>query len=194
MRAVSRDKSLQHAVQRSVLGQAQFPERTLILTQKNNEAKLTPEVCQKILVRRHQYAKNNHLRSFEIPNLQDKLKDPVLFYLYESLKTGKLEDVFFRLYKQPQDGHLQTFERFMDICGVLSDRIHRDTPSNSNLKYGIRYSKSYLDFMIVMHGYGPNPNRQYSILTAEFLGPCIRHLQYVFQFYIVHIETHLKPD
>lgn len=61
------------------------------------------------------------------------------------------------------------------------DRIRRDTSGNSNLKYGIRYSKSYLDFMIAMRGYGLNSNRQYGILTAEFLGPSIRHLRYVFQ-------------
>ena len=152
----------------------------LNLNQKNNEAKLSPEARQKILTRRHQYAKNNHLRSFENANLQDKLKDPVLFDVYESLKTGKPEDVFLRLCKQARDGHLQTFERFMDVCEVFSDRIRRDMSNNSNLKYGIRYSKSYLDFMIAMRGYGPNSNRQYSILTAEFLGPSIRHLRYVF--------------
>jgi hypothetical protein len=153
-------------------------------TQKNNEAKLSPEARQKIIVHRHQYAKNNHLRHFKNDNLQDRLADPVLFNIYESLKTGKPEDVFLCLFKQAQEGHLQTFEWFMDICKVFSDCIHRDTSGNPNLKYGIHYSTSYLDFMIAMHGYGPNSNRQYGILMAEFLGPSVYHLRYAFGMHV----------
>lgn len=110
--------------------------------------------------------------------MQDKLADPVLFDIYESLKSGKPEDCFLRLFKQAKEGHLKTFERFLDVCQVFSDRIHRDTSGNPKLKYGIRYSKSYLDFMIAMRGYGQNSNRQYGILAAEFLAPTFRHLRY----------------
>jgi len=131
------------------------------------------------LVRRQRYAANNHVRRFENQDLQDKLSDPVLFDIHESLKTGKPEDCFLRLFKQAQEGKLETYGRFLDVCEVLSDRVRRDTSGNPNLKYGMRYSKSYMDFMIAMRGYGQNSNRQYGILAAEFCAPSFRHIRYL---------------
>ncbi|KAF8162013.1 hypothetical protein BJ912DRAFT_935672 [Pholiota molesta] len=158
--AISKDKSLQHVIRK-----------------KNREANLPPEVRQEKIAQRTKYAANNHLRRFELHELQDKLADPVLFDIFESLKTGKPEDCFLQLFKQAQEGKLQNHERFLDVCEVLSDRIRRDTSGNRNLKYGMRYSKTYLDFMIAMRGYGQNSNQQYEILAAEFCGPSVRHLR-----------------
>ncbi|KAF8161385.1 hypothetical protein B0H34DRAFT_796185 [Crassisporium funariophilum] len=158
--AISKDKSLQHAIRK-----------------KNREAKLPPEVRQEKIAQRTKYAANNHVRRFEHHELQDKLADPVLFDIFESLKTGKPEDCFLQLFKQAHEGKLQNHERFLEVCEVLSDRIRRDTSGNRNLKYGMRYSKTYLDFMIAMRGYGQNSNRQYEILAAEFCGPSVRHLR-----------------
>lgn len=130
-----------------------------------------------LLNKRQQYAANNRLRTFENRELQDKLADPVLFDLYESLKTGKPEDCFLQLFQQARGGQLKTYERFLDVCEILTDRVRRDNSGNDKLKYGIRYSRSYLDFMTVMRGYGQNLNRQYEILAAEFCGPSVHHLR-----------------
>ncbi|KAJ3502810.1 hypothetical protein NLJ89_g8719 [Agrocybe chaxingu] len=158
--ALSQDKSLLHAIRKKI-----------------REAALSAEERQGILERRNKYAANNHLRLFETKQLQDKLSDPILFDIYESLKTGKPEDCFLLLHKQAQSGQLKDFGRFLDICEVLTDRVRRDFSGNEKLKYGIRYSRSYLDFMIAMRGYGQNSNRQYEILAAELCAPSVRHLR-----------------
>jgi hypothetical protein len=150
---------------------------SFLIYQKNRETSLPSDARKVLLDKRQQYAANNHLRTFENRELQDKLADPVLFDLYESLKTGKPEDCFLQLFRQAKGGQLKTYERFLDVCEVLTDRVHRDNSGNGKLKYGIRYSRSYLDFMTVMRGYGQNSNRQYEILAAEFCGPSVRHLR-----------------
>lgn len=79
-----------------------------------------------------------------------------------------------------QEGKLKDYERLQDICAVLQDKVTRETSDNPNAKYGIRYSRDFLDFMIVLRGYGQNSNRQYGILAAELGGPSARHLRYAF--------------
>ncbi|KAJ3489093.1 hypothetical protein NLJ89_g11559 [Agrocybe chaxingu] len=157
---LSKDKSLLHAIRK-----------------KTREANLSPDERQGILERCSKYALNNHLRLFETQQLQDKLSDPVLFDIYESLKTGQPEDCFLLLHKQAKNGQLKDFACFLDICEVLTDRVRRDFSENKKLKYGICYSRSYLDFMIAMRGYGQNSNRQYEILAAELCAPSVRHLR-----------------
>ncbi|KAF4618575.1 hypothetical protein D9613_009688 [Agrocybe pediades] len=158
--SVGKDKSLLHAIRK-----------------KEREAKLPAEERQEVFTRRKQYARNNHVLQVESQRLQELLIDPVLFDIHESMKTGKPEDCFLQLFKQAREGKLETSKRFLEVCEVFSDRIRRETSGNRNLKYGIRYSESYLNFMIAMRGYGQNSNRQYSIFTAEFNGPSVRHLR-----------------
>ncbi|KAF9548288.1 hypothetical protein CPC08DRAFT_729533 [Agrocybe pediades] len=158
--SIARDKSLLHAIRK-----------------KENEAKLPADERQEIFSRRKQYARNNHILQVENQRLQELLADPVLFDIHTSLKTGKPEDCFLQLFKQAREGKLETSKRFLEVCEIFSDRVRCETSGNRNLKYGIRYSESYLNFMIAMRGYGQNSNRQYSIFTAEFNGPSVRHLR-----------------
>lgn len=72
---------------------------------------------------------------------------------------------------------MKKYDRVMDVCTALSDRIVRENSPDLNKKYGIRYTKSLLDFMIIMRGYGQNSNRQYGIFSATFGGPSVRHLR-----------------
>lgn len=117
------------------------------------------------------------IRQIGAASFSAKLSDPVLFDIHDSLKTGKPEDTFLRLYKSAKEGKLKNYERFTEVCNVLEDRVRRETSGNDKLKYGIRYSPNYLNFMIAMRGYGQNSNRQYEIFCAEFAGPSVRHLR-----------------
>lgn len=106
-----------------------------------------------------------------------RLADSVVFNIAESLGTGDPGDCFLRLFKFAKEGKLKNYERFQDVCTVLEDHARRETSDNPNLKYGIRYSENYLNFMLVLRGYGQNSNRQYEILSATFAGPSSRHLR-----------------
>ena len=113
------------------------------------------------------------IRQIGAASFSAKLSDPVLFDIHDSLKTGKPEDTFLRLYKSAKEGKLKNYERFTEVCNVLEDRVRRETSGNDKLKYGIRYLPNYLNFMIAMRGYGQNSNRQYEIFCAEFAGPSV---------------------
>ncbi|KAG6899052.1 hypothetical protein C0993_001351 [Termitomyces sp. T159_Od127] len=67
----------------------------------------------------------------------------------------------------------------MDICEVLADKVQREASGNDKLKYGIQYSRNYLDFMILMCGYGHNSHQQYKIFSAKFARPSIQHLRHI---------------
>lgn len=144
---------------------------------KLREASLSPEERRQILERRDKYAQTDMIRQIGARSFSAKLSDPVLFDIHDSLKTGKPEDAFLRPYKSAKEGKLSNYERFIEVCDVLEDRVRRETSGNDKLKYGIRYSPNYLDFMIAMRGYGQNSNRQYEIFCAEFAGPSVRYLR-----------------
>lgn len=116
--------------------------------------------------------------------LGGKLADPVLFDISESLETGDPGDCFLRLFKLAKEGKLKKYDRFQDVCAVLEDHVRRETSGNPNLKYGIRYSENYLNFMLVLRGYGQNSNRQYDIISATFAGPSSRHLRSVCFYFL----------
>lgn len=109
-----------------------------------------------------------------------RLQDRMIFDVHESLKTGRPSDCFLLLAKQASSSKLMEYDRLMDVCKVVSDRVERETSGNPNAKYGIRYTKAFLDFMIVMRSRGQNSSRQYEIFAAEFAGPSSRHLRCVF--------------
>ncbi|TFK58275.1 hypothetical protein BDN72DRAFT_731006, partial [Pluteus cervinus] len=144
---------------------------------KNREAALPHDERVQLLEQRQKYLRNDHLLSFEHQSLQRMLEDPIIFNIYQSMKSGKPEDCFLQLADQCRSGKLQSFERLREICEVVGDRIRRDSSNNPDLTFGMRYTQSYLDFMTAMRGYGPSSNTQYAILAAELCAPSVRHLR-----------------
>ncbi|KNZ82349.1 hypothetical protein J132_00164 [Termitomyces sp. J132] len=63
------------------------------------------------------------------------------------------------------------------ICNACHDVAHEESLKHAIRKVWLRlYSGNYLDFMILMCGYGYNSNWQFEIFSAEFAGPSFRHL------------------
>ncbi|KAL6297866.1 hypothetical protein BKA93DRAFT_820633 [Sparassis latifolia] len=89
------------------------------------------------------------------------------------------ENCFLQLYQHTKEGKLSNHETFMDICAVLTDRVHRDFDDNQKLKNGMCYPQNYLNFMTLMHSYGQNSAQQYGILTSQIGGLSPRLLRYV---------------
>lgn len=106
-----------------------------------------------------------------------RLGDPVLFNLYESLQTGDPEDCFLSLYTHAREGKLGEKKQFVSVCEMVNDRVKRELSSSITAKYGQRYSRAALDFMLLLRGYGLNSNLQYDIISAELCGPSVRHLR-----------------
>ncbi|KAF9034576.1 hypothetical protein BJ165DRAFT_1534007 [Panaeolus papilionaceus] len=147
------------------------------IRRKNEEDKLPAEQQRALLKQRGAHRHTNLIGNIQDSSFRDKLQDPMLFDFQKSLRMGGPEDCFLTLMKHARDGHLRSYERFREVCKVVVNRITRETSENKNLKYGIRYPESFLNFMIAMRGYGQNSNRQYEIFAAEFAGPSVRHLR-----------------
>jgi hypothetical protein len=117
-----------------------------------------------------------------VPNshrLGDKLKDPLVFQIHLLLEDGDHTMCFLSLHKAALEGKLNHSQTFTNLCQVFEDKLRRDSSNDKNLKYGTRYSKNYLNFMILMRSRGESTGRQYGILTSQLGGPPPRHLRYV---------------
>jgi hypothetical protein len=86
---------------------------------------------------------------------------------------------FLSIHKAALEGKLNHSQTITNLCQVFEDKLRRDSSNDKNLKYGTRYSKNYLNFMILMRSRGESTGRQYGILTSQLGGPPPRHLRYV---------------
>ncbi|KAH7911457.1 hypothetical protein BJ138DRAFT_1126007 [Hygrophoropsis aurantiaca] len=143
---------------------------------KDKEAILPIEEQHKLHLAREKYAPST-LRTTDGRTLQKTLKDPIIFDIFQKLERGSDTESFVDLYKAAQSGKLKTHSVFKELCDVFADRFRRENSDNPNLKYGIRYPETYLNFMILMRSHGGNSGRQYGILTSQLGGPSPRHLR-----------------
>ena len=91
---VSLDDSLLHAIRKVRFCIVVLPSSIyLLFPRKPGKLVFLSMPVKRYSINVQQYA-NNHLRTFENRELQDKLGDPVLFDLYESLKTGNPRGLF----------------------------------------------------------------------------------------------------
>jgi hypothetical protein len=144
--------------------------------QKNEEAGRSEAEQLAIRTARDKFAPRT-FRAVEARTLSEQLKDTVVFNAHSDLERGNPIGCFLRLYGAAAAGNLDNYKTFSDLCEVLEDRVHRETSSNVNLKYGIRYPQSYLNFMILMRSHGGNSSRQYGLITSQLGGPSPRHLR-----------------
>ena len=112
--------------------------------------------------------------------LKEKLNDPLIFQVHQLLERGQHTECFLKLYHLSHSGKLKNLEVFTDLCQVLADKVDRDTSGNPNVKYGIRYTQNYLNFMILLRSHGQNSAKQYGILAGQLPAPSSRHLRYYF--------------
>ena len=77
-----------------------------------------------------------------------------------------------------QEGKLSQSQAFTKLCQVFEDWLCQESSDNKNMKYGTRYLKHYLNFMILMCSWGGSTAQQYGILTSELGGLTPRHLRY----------------
>ncbi|KAI0688076.1 hypothetical protein C8T65DRAFT_746794 [Cerioporus squamosus] len=109
-----------------------------VLRRKNAEACLPEDEQHKVHIQR----KNAHPHT-----LESKLKDPLLFQVYQRLERNDRTAAFLTLYQQAQEGLLKDQKLFEDVCSVLADQVRRANSDNPHLKKGIRYTCDYLNFM-----------------------------------------------
>ncbi|KAJ7812191.1 hypothetical protein B0H14DRAFT_3753374 [Mycena olivaceomarginata] len=153
---LSKDDSLRHAVNR-----------------KKREAQLPEEEQHEILMARNKYSSRRFLDD-EARNLNDQLRDPLTFKAFKLLQKGESTECFFQLYEACLNGKLKKYETFQQLCGVLADGLERE---GTNKKFGVRYPKDYLNFMILLRSYGGQSSRQYGIIAGQFPAQSSRHLR-----------------
>lgn len=146
--------------------------------QKVAEASLPAAKQHKLLMKREKHTPQT-LLSTDSRQLGDKLKDPLVHQIHLLLEDADHTKCFLSLYKATQEGKLSKSQTFTELCQVFEDRLRRESSDNKNMKYGTRYPKHYLNFMILMCSRGGSTARQYGILTSELGGPTPRHLRCV---------------
>ena len=127
---------------------------------------------------REKYTSNQFL-STDARALTGKLKDPVVFDVFEKLQKGDHFACFLSLYKSGCEGKLNNSKTFTELVQVFEDHLKRESSGNPNAKYGIRYPINYLRFMVLMRSSGGASAQQYSILISQLGGPSPRRLRYV---------------
>lgn len=131
------------------------------------------------------------LRNSDARAIENKLKDPLIFDAYQQLQRGNDTECFLRLFKAARDGQLkEENQTFHELCAVFADQLKREQSANKNLKYGIRYPKNYLNFMVLVRSYGASSARQYGIITSQLGGPSPRHLRYI--LHLSNLDTVLN--
>lgn len=141
------------------------------------EAKLDKDMQHEIHLLCEKFTPHN-LSSSDTRELDAKLKDPLVFHIFQLLEHGENgTDCFLSLFDAARHGQLKNHQTFMDLCSVFEDRLRRDMSMNKNLKYGIHYSENYQNFMLLMCGHGGMSAHQYSILQSQISGPSIRTLR-----------------
>ncbi|KAJ7194862.1 hypothetical protein GGX14DRAFT_359779 [Mycena pura] len=143
------------------------------IRRKNAEAKLPIKEQHEILMARNKYSSRRFLTD-EARTLDDKLKDPLVFKSFKLLQKGESTECFIQLYDACLNGELEKHQTFKQLCGVLADVLQRE---GTNKKFGVRYPKDYLNFMILLRSYGGQSARQYGIIAGEFPAPSARHLR-----------------
>ncbi|KAJ6503931.1 hypothetical protein C8R45DRAFT_924266 [Mycena sanguinolenta] len=139
---------------------------------KNREAELPLEEQHQIQMDRAKYS-NRRLHDLEGRNLELLLRDPVTFKALKTLEKGESTECFLQLYEATLNGKLKDYQTVMEMCQVVAEVLKRkDTKTMS----GIRYPPHYLNFTILMRGYGGNSARQYGILAGEIPLPSMRHV------------------
>jgi hypothetical protein len=177
--AVSKDESLKRSIRRVRPTIISFELTVNAFEQKVAEAALPASEQHKLLMKREKHTPQT-LLSTDSRQLGDKLKDPLIHQIHLLLESDDHTKCFLSLYQAARDGKLDNSQTFTELCQVFEDRLRRESSENKNLKYGTRYPKHYLNFMILMRSRGGSTARQFSILTAELGGPSPRHLRYVF--------------
>ncbi|KAF9236407.1 hypothetical protein BU15DRAFT_76980 [Melanogaster broomeanus] len=146
---------------------------------KAAETKLDSEQQHDKLVQREKFTPLS-LSSSDARTFNAALQDPLVFDIYQCLNSNDGNngtDCFLALYRAAKQGKLSKHETFLDICKVFEDKVRRNSSSNPNLKYGVRYNENFRNFMILMRGHGGNSARQYGILQTQIGGPSIRTLR-----------------
>ncbi|KAJ7746788.1 hypothetical protein DFH07DRAFT_1038081 [Mycena maculata] len=153
---IAADESLRHAV-----------------NLKKREAKLPLEEQHSVLMARDKYS-SRRFHDDEARNLNDQLKDPLVFKAFKALQKGETTECFIQLYEACLNGQLKKYETFKQLCGVLTDVLQRE---GTDKKYGIRYPADYLNFMTLLRSYGGQSARQYSIIAGQLPCPSSRQLR-----------------
>lgn len=120
------------------------------------------------------------LKNADALDLQDKLNDLIVWNAHQLLQRRNDAECFLELFKAAQDGQLQGYQTFQELCMVLADQLKHDTSNNKKLKYGICYPKNFLNFMTLVRSYGGDSAHQYGIITSQLAGPSPHHLRWVF--------------
>lgn len=77
---------------------------------------------------------------------------------------------------------------------MLIDEVSRRTSDNRNLKYGMRYTRDYMNFMVLNRSCGPNSARQFGLVTSAIGGAlfsCHPHASATYQLHTHSPERHV---
>ncbi|KAI1786080.1 hypothetical protein LXA43DRAFT_975946 [Ganoderma leucocontextum] len=149
------------------------------LKRKNDEAELPEDEQLHIRMQRGKFAPNM-FQTAEARTLEALMKDPLTLRLWQRVERDESTAAFVELYTLARNGHLANHSTFVDICAVLAENVRRRMDANNpKLRNGVRYSRDYLNFMLLMRSYGQRSAQQYSILTSQITGPSPRTLRYL---------------
>jgi hypothetical protein len=73
-------------------------------------------------VARTKYAPTT-FQSVEGRAIQEKLKDPILFDVFQALEKGETAYGSLQLYRYAKEGKTKAYDTFTEICEVLTDCI-----------------------------------------------------------------------
>lgn len=87
----------------------------------------------------------------EMKELLTQFEDPVFAGVFDALAKQDVGLCFLQLHRAAVDGKLGNDRQLVkDLCGLLADKVRRDSSDNPNLKYGVRYTHDYLNFCILL--------------------------------------------
>ncbi|KAF9020418.1 hypothetical protein BDZ89DRAFT_1203567 [Hymenopellis radicata] len=159
---VTKDKAFKNAVYR-----------------KDKELAKPDDEQRQILAQRTRFTGKSALPGFDSLKALSIFEDDVLFNLHRIAKEDNSYKFFLELYQHAAKGRLADHDTFSVICQVFVDKLKRSTSPNGKLKFGIRYPESYLNYMVLLRGFGANSRKQYELLRSHIEGPTLRHLRYL---------------
>ncbi|KDQ15062.1 hypothetical protein BOTBODRAFT_174240 [Botryobasidium botryosum FD-172 SS1] len=134
------------------------------------ESKLSTARQEEVAKRRVQHTPASRSAG-EALQTKDFLKDPNAVRVLCELVDNGAAAAFLTLYQQALDGQLDREFAFKAICMQFVERTSRLSEGGANALKGMRYTKEFTDFCVIMRSYGNMSATQYSYLRSA-IGGC----------------------
>ena len=110
-------------------------------------------------------------------DLQQKMKDPLLFAMWTAITNDDCFSCYLQLYRFAKEGKLIKHDMFTKISETLADTVKRESSENLKMKHGIRYTEPYMHWAFMMRGHGQFSAQNYGIMKRTLPLPSFRTLR-----------------